>query len=154
MYQDWRVLLERVELSFNFEKHSGVPKTAKTIIMTSSEVGNAVNMKGLYVGASTMESMFKSFSTRLDKLSAKVETLASESAMKESQNEAMKRFGIVMDKLQGLEERISLVEKALAVQHPDGHMLPFSQVGNTITSVLQDVKQAAEQLIRKLPLHT
>ena len=111
-----------------------MPKTAKTIIMTSSEVGNAVNMKGLYVGASTMESMFKSFSTRLDKLSAKVETLASESAMKESQNEAMKRFGIVMDK-RGLEERISLVEKALAVQHPDGHMLPFSQVGNTITSV-------------------
>ena len=67
--------------------------------MTSNEAGNAVNMKGLYVGASTMESMFKSFSTRLDKLSAKVETLASESAMKESQNEAMKRFGIVMDKL-------------------------------------------------------
>ena len=96
-----------------------------------------------------MESMFKSFSTRLDKLSAKVETLASESAMKESQNEAMKRFGIVMDKLQGLEERISLVEKALAVQHPDGHMLPFSQVGNTITSTLQDVKQAAEQLHRE-----
>ena len=32
------------------------------------------------------------------------------------------------------------------MQHPDGHMLPFSQVGNTITSVLQDVKQAAEQL--------
>lgn len=114
--------------------------------MTRNETGNPVSMKGLYVGASTMESMFKSFSTRLDKLNAKVETLASESAMKENQSEAMKRFGIVMDKLQGLEERITLVEKALAVQHPDGHMLPFSQVGNTITSVLQDVKQATEQL--------
>lgn len=103
-------------------------------------------MKNLYLGASTMESMFHTFSKRLDKLTSKVETLTTECAMKENQGEAMKRFGIVMDKIQGLEERVGLVEKALFVQHPDGHTLPFSQVGNTITTILKELKDATAEI--------
>ena len=68
--------------------------------MASNNNGD-VNMKNLYLGASTMESMFHTFSKRLDKLTSKVETLTTECAMKENQGEAMKRFGIVMDKIQG-----------------------------------------------------
>ena len=82
----------------------------------------------------------------LDKLTSKVETLTTECAMKENQGEAMKRFGIVMDKIQGLEERVGLVEKALFVQHPDGHTLPFSQVGNTITTILKELKDATAEI--------
>ena len=96
-----------------------------------------VNMKNLYLGASTTESMFNSFQTRLDKLASKVETLEGDNARKENQGEAMKRYGIVMDKIHGLEERLGLVEQALLVQHPDGHIQPFSQVGNTITTILK-----------------
>ena len=105
-----------------------------------------VNMKNLYLGASTTESMFNSFQTRLDKLASKVETLEGDNARKENQGEAMKRYGIVMDKIHGLEERLGLVEQALLVQHPDGHIQPFSQVGNTITTILKDIKDAKGEI--------
>ena len=105
-----------------------------------------VNMKNLYLGASTTESMFNSFQTRLDKLASKVETLEGDNARKENQGEAMKRYGIVMDKIHGLEERLGLFEQALLVQHPDGHIQPFSQVGNTITTILKDIKDATGEL--------
>ena len=105
-----------------------------------------VNMKNLYLGASTTESMFNSFQTRLDKLASKVETLEGDNARKENQGEAMKRYGIVMDKIHGLEERLGLVEQALLVQHPDGHIQPFSQVGNTITTILKDIKDATGEI--------
>lgn len=105
-----------------------------------------VNMKNLYLGASTTESMFNSFQTRLDKLASKVETLEGDNARKENQGEAMKRYGIVMDKIHGLEERLGLFEQALLVQHPDGHIQPFSQVGNTITTILKDIKDATGEI--------
>ena len=105
-----------------------------------------VNMKNLYLGASTTESMFNSFQTRLDKLASKVETLEGDNARKENQGEAMKRYGIVMDKIHGLEERLGLFEQALLVQHPDGHIQPFSQVGNTITTILKDIKDAKGEI--------
>ena len=105
-----------------------------------------VNMKNLYLGASTTESMFNSFQTRLDKLASKVETLEGDNARKENQGEAMKRYGIVMDKIHGLEECLGLVEQALLVQHPDGHIQPFSQVGNTITTILKDIKDATGEI--------
>jgi len=103
-------------------------------------------MKNLYLGASTTESMFNSFQTRLDKLASKVETLEGDNARKENQGEAMKRYGIVMDKIHGLEERLGLFEQALLVQHPDGHIQPFSQVGNTITTILKDIKDATGEI--------
>ena len=112
------------------------PTSTRANMDKASSNEDNVDMKNLYLGASTTESMFHSFTTRLDKLASKVETLTAENAMKDNQGEAMKRFGIIMDKIQGIEERLRLVETALVVRHPDGHVQPFSQVGNTITSML------------------
>jgi|EP00945_MAST-04E_sp_MAST-4E-sp1_P008778 hypothetical protein len=109
-------------------------------------MSSTVDMKNLYMGASTMEAMFKTFISRLDQLASKVDALTEENKKKESLDDAMRRYGQVMSKLGFFEERLGLIEKALTVKLPNGQVQTFSRLGNTVSRLVKELDETVERV--------